>query len=152
MPHTLTTLTNPSRVRIHPGPSASIPSSSRFTVRGRTPVCDKYKRMRFTLRHRTGGGSEGVEVILQALAKYDTRGARGTVTKAEFIQALKNLNVTLTEDQLRMAAEAGGVHTCPTASSSLNNYLFFPFSSLAPAEATAPDSVPKGAQVEVSTR
>ena len=71
---------------------------------GRTPVSDKYKRLRFTLRHRTGGGPEGCEKIMDAFARYDKHN-RGTVTVSEFTQALKNLNVTLTDDQFRLAAE-----------------------------------------------
>lgn len=84
--------------------SASTSQSSAMKS-GRTPVSDKFKRMRFTLRHRTGGGAEGAAKIMEAFAKYDTHGTKGTVTKAEFTQALKNLNVTLSEDQLRVAAE-----------------------------------------------
>ena len=72
---------------------------------GRTPVAEKYKRMRFTLRHRTGGGVEGARKIMDAFTRYDKNGARGTVTIEEFTQVLKNLNVTLTDDQLRIAAE-----------------------------------------------
>ena len=35
---------------------------------------------------------------------------RGAVTKAEFLQVLQNLNVTLTDDQLRTAMEARALH------------------------------------------
>jgi hypothetical protein len=46
-----------------------------MSMMGRTPVSDKYKRMRFTLRHRTGGGAEAglaLFALLSALFSSQT--------------------------------------------------------------------------------